>query len=187
MRKNSNHDLLVAGAKDFLKASASVAKFGDEVYDAGLGVLKRREADLKGAGIPVLAKKIKEYPKAGYIGSGDDGTEAFIGPEAPLGNGTFFYLYVWWRADDQHPGRELCSAVASVSCATQAAADALCQALRKRSKGAFNTTESNYEVYTESPLTPEDFVSLEARFDGLVKRWITHGKGIGGLKKYLKF
>jgi hypothetical protein len=188
MKKNPNHDLLVAGARDFLKASAAIAKFGDDVYDTGVRVLKNRAAELKKAtGIPVNADKIREAPKEGYIVSGHDGTEATIGPTVPLPNWNYLYLYVWWRTSDEHPGQELCSAVASVGCNTVGTAEALYQALRDRSKGAVKRDVSRYEVYTEKFLKPEEFVSLEFHFEALIEQWILYGKSLGGLKQYLKF
>ena len=188
MKKNTNNDLLVAGARDFLKASAAIAKFGDEVYDIGVRVLKKRATDLKDAvGISLNTNKIKSFPKEGYIVSGHDGTDATIGPNLPLPNWNYLYLYVWWRTSDEHQGRELCSAVASVGCNTVSAAEALYQALRNRSKGAVKKDVNQYEVYIEKLLQPEEFINLESQFEALVKQWVAYGKAIGGLKKYLKF
>jgi hypothetical protein len=188
MKMNPNQELLVAGARDFLKASAAISKFGDEVYETGFRVLKRRAGELKDAvGIPLNSNKIRKSPKEGYIGSGDDGTTAVITVTLPLPNWNYFYVYVWWRTSDEHAGGDLCSAVASVGCSTLGTGEALLQALRKRAKGAIKWDEDSREVYIEKRLKPEDFVDLESHFEALVKQWIVHGKSIGGLKKYLKF
>lgn len=185
MKKNPNQELLVAGARDFLKASAAISKFGDEIYDTGLRVLRRRAGELKDAvGTPLDPNKIKDCPKDGYIGSGEDGTAASIIVTLPLPNGNFFKLYVWWRTSDEHASGELCSAVASVECRAVRTAEALFQALRNRSKGAVKRDAN--EVYIEKCLKPEDVVDLEPHFEALVRQWIVYGKGLGGLKKYLK-
>jgi hypothetical protein len=187
MKKNPNQELLVAGARDFLKASAAISKFGDEIYDTGLRVLKRRAGDLKDAvGIPLDPSKIKDYPKEGYIGSGYDGTAVSINVVLPLPNWNSFNLYVWWRTSDEQAGRELCSAVASVWCTKVSSAEALFEALRNRAKGAVNRDEDPHEVYIEKRLKPEDVVDLESHFEALVRQWVVYGKGIGGLKKHLK-
>jgi hypothetical protein len=188
MKKNPNQELLIAGARDYLKASAAISKFGDEVYDTGLRVLKRRMDELKDVvGVPLNSNKIKESPKEGYIGSGNDGTAATITVTLPLPNWNYFYLYVWWRTSDERGGVELCSAVASVGCGTVGAAEALFQALNNRAKGAFKKDVNPYEVYIEKRLKPDDVVDLESHFEALLKQWIVYGKSIGGLKKYLKF
>jgi len=115
-QKNPNHDLLVAGGRDFLKASASVAKFGDEIFEAAQRVLKRRANELKeAAGLLLNTNKITMSPKEGFISSGMDGTYASIGLYAPLGK-HFFYLYVQWQISEEHLGQEACSARASVGC-----------------------------------------------------------------------
>ena len=64
MKKNSDHELLVTGARDFLQASAAIARFGDEVYATAFRVLKKRGDELKAAaGIEVNANKVKVHPK----------------------------------------------------------------------------------------------------------------------------
>ncbi len=187
MKTNPNQDLLVVGARDFLKASASIAKFGDEIYDTGVRVLKRRAAELKDVlGIPFSANKIREAPKEGYIVSGHDGTDATIGPCVPLPNWNYFYLYVWWRTSDEHRGKELCSAVASIGCNTVGAAESLYQAVQNRSNGAFKRDVNRYEVYIERLLKPEEFINLESHFEALIKHWLVRGKALGGLKKFVK-
>jgi hypothetical protein len=183
MKKNPNNDLLIVGAKDFLQASAAIAEFGDALYDAARAVLKRHTIELDAAGIPLNIKKVKPHPKDGYIGNGYDGTDASIGAYAPLPNGCWYYLYVWWRASDDDQSAEVCSAMASIGCYTVGAAELLFQALND-SKGTFNIDQ--YEVYVEEVLKPEDFVGLESRFEKLVQQWIVGGKAAGGLKKYLK-
>ncbi|MGA3024808.1 MAG: hypothetical protein ABSF98_08580 [Bryobacteraceae bacterium] len=183
MKKNPNNDLLVAGARDFLKASAAIARFGDEVYDAGFKVLTRRAGALADAlRIAVDPDKIDDSPKYGYVGSRFDGTTTLIGPYVPLTDYHFFNLYVWWRADDEHGGKEICSAVASVECRAIRVADSLHEALRNRFRAI---KRDGSEVYVEKLLQPEDFVRLDSHFEALVTQWITHSKSIGGLKKYL--
>jgi hypothetical protein len=145
-KKDPNHDLLVTGARDFLKACAAISKFGDEIYDAGVRVLKRRAAEMTAAlRIPVNAAKVQVSQAGGYIANGEDGTETAIGPYVTLPNSTYFKLHVWWRTAESAKGRELCSAVASFECNTIPAAEALYQALRQRSKGALKTHEQ-YEA-----------------------------------------
>jgi hypothetical protein len=183
--KNPNHDLLVAGGRDFLKASASIAKFGDEIVGAAQRVLKRRANELsQAAGLPLNTNKITTSPKEGYISSGMDGTGATIGLYAPLGK-QFFNLYVWWGISEEHREQELCGAYASVGCSTVAGADALFKAVRNRSKGAFTSSEGYY-VQNQKSLRPEDFVNLESHFEALMMQWIACCKAIGGLKKHLK-
>jgi len=175
--------LLIVGAREFLKASAAIASFGDAVFDAGLNVLNRRLSDLgKALRIPLDGKKIKEYPEHGYIGSGDDGTHTSVGPYISLPDWNYFHLYVWWRTGQDH--RELCSAVASLGCKNRSLAEAVYRAVHKCSRGT--AKKDDYEIYLEKPLKPEDFERLESHFELLIQQWTKYGETIGGLRKYLK-
>lgn len=183
MTKNSEHDFLVAGAKDFLKASAAIAKFGGEIYNAGVRVLKRQAAKPKSTiNIPLAIDRIKPLPRGGYVKHDADGTHAAIGCSAPVGNSNYS-LYIWWRTADDH-NSELCSAVLSIERTSVVARERLYAALRDPSNG--NVKRDEYEIYTEKPLTPEDFGSLEQHFQDLADQWAAYAARVGGLTKYLK-
>lgn len=185
MTKTSEHDFLVAGARDFLKASAAIAKFGGEIYSAGVRVLKRQATKPTSTmDIPLAIDRVKAYPKEGYVRHDADGTGASIGCFVPVGNSSYS-LYIWWRtSDDDQRGHELCSAVLSIECNSAAGAERLYAALRDPSNG--NVKRDGYEIYTEKPLTPEDFGSLEQHFQELAEQWAAYAARVGGLTKFLK-
>lgn len=183
-KKNPNADLLIAGGRDFLKASAAIARFGGSVYDCGVKVLRRRANDLKqSTGLKPDTDKILAFPKEGFVNSDHDGTYAVIGPYMLLAK-SYFNLYVWWRTGDD--AAEECSAVASVGC-THTEAGVLLEALRSIDRGRLQR-DPNYrgEIYLEKPLKPEELPDLDKHFDTLVAEWIRLAKGIGGFRKLLK-
>jgi hypothetical protein len=185
MNVSPDRELLITGAKDFLKASGAIATFGGEIWDIGVSVLKNYAPQLRtAAGIPLDPGKIQAYPKDGYVNSEHDGQNAQLGPCWPLTGGNFFNLYVWWRISEKHVGNEVCSAVASVGCRNLTVADTLERAVRTASRN--RSRLDDYEVYFEQPLSAEDFIHLESRYGMVVEKWIGVCKKIGGLKKYLK-
>jgi hypothetical protein len=182
-QKSPKHGLLVAGGKDFLRASAAIAKFGNVIVETTDTVLKSRAPRVKEAtGLILNTNKITTTPKWGYVYDEQDGTNAEIGSWAPLGSGHNFSLYVWWRIDDQQ--QEARSVIVQLECNNRESADDLDVALQGYIKSTI-TREGNV-FWIQKLIEPREFINLKRHFEAVFDEWITCAKAIGGLKKYLK-
>jgi hypothetical protein len=85
MTRNARDEFLIVGAREFLRASAAIASFGDYVFEAATAAIKKRTGDLTDAcGFDFKSAKLKQHQPDGYVARGDDGIRASIGASVAL-------------------------------------------------------------------------------------------------------
>lgn len=185
MTDDAKHDLLIAGARDFLKASIAIREFGQQVFGIASRALGQRENELQQAlGFPITRNQAQIHPSKGYIPISFDGTLAVLGLSVQFTKDRWFCLYVLWRMSEGYLVEEKRSAVALFELYTVRAAERLAAAVRGPSAAAVQ--QEQYEVWVEKFLPPDEFVNLESHFLNLIDQWLSYGEAVGGLEKYMK-